>query len=80
MPMHNPGPWELDMWGNVIAADGTSVARIYECSESMATARLIAAAPQLLEALEEVVVPASTCDCERCVRVRVLIRRIREGT
>lgn len=48
---HTPGPWEVDMYGDV-TANGEDVARIAttgECAER--DARLIAAAPELLEAL-----------------------------
>ena len=59
MTQHTPGPWEADD-EDIFGQDNKLVARIaYECNahslltpEDHANARLIAAAPQLLEALE----------------------------
>jgi len=56
---HTPGPWELDEEGDTIRADGEFVTRISKSRyhddrddpEAQANARLIAAAPELLEAL-----------------------------
>lgn len=59
MKKHTPGPWKLDAiegahW-NVDAEDGTAVALAQDNKDPgirRANARLIAAAPELLEALE----------------------------
>ena len=53
---HTPGPWALgaessDETGQVIAADGSHIAYV-ECDPVAANARLIAAAPDLLSALQ----------------------------
>jgi len=51
---HTPGPWYLNPRGWVVQSTGDIVTRI-ECSYNKeANARLIAAAPELLEALEGV--------------------------
>lgn len=63
MNTHTPGPWKIDTFGNIhqIIADGeTVVARVTsqaanqkaETERTTANARLIAAAPEMLEALE----------------------------
>ena len=50
---HTPGPWYLNPRGWVVQSTGDIVTRL-ECSYNKeADARLIAAAPELLEALEE---------------------------
>lgn len=55
---HTPGPWSQDKYGNVISADketikveGVSLSG-RSTEETRANARLIAAAPELLAALE----------------------------
>ena len=49
---HTPGPWYLNPRGWVVQSTGDIVTRL-ECSYNKeANARLIAAAPELLEALE----------------------------
>ena len=61
-PAHTPGPWDVEPKGSrhfVDGADGLTVAYldragVRERSEIEANARLIAAAPELLEALEAV--------------------------
>lgn len=65
MSKHTPGPWfhyddtPRRIHGHEIAATGKTVARIYctkgDEAEDAANARLIAAAPDLLEALEWIV-------------------------
>lgn len=54
---HTPGPWrydyELDYCGEIIASNGTSICSFTD-EPSTNDARLIAAAPDLLEALESV--------------------------
>lgn len=71
MSQHTPGPWSINDWPQAntdiaIGAVGTPlIARIplrhVSINEQKANARLIAAAPELLEALKvaEVYVPAS---------------------
>lgn len=57
MSKRTPGPWELDPCGQVTQADGRTIlvsgiaSPMVRTSESIANARLIAAAPDLLEAL-----------------------------
>ena len=51
-PSHTPGPWYLNPRGWVVQSTGDIITRL-ECSNNKeADARLIAAAPTLLEALE----------------------------
>ena len=50
MSKHTPGPWRVAVW-NVYAKSENPVAR----ASSVGDARLIAAAPDMLEALEELV-------------------------
>ena len=57
---HTPGPWHLNPRGWVVQSTGDIVTRL-ECSNNKdADARLIAAAPELLAALESIaaIVPA----------------------
>jgi hypothetical protein len=62
---HTPGPWEtqrveedrLVLWGREDALGTFKIADIYETANNEANARLIAAAPELLEALELLVGP-----------------------
>ena len=67
---HTPGPWRVeqahDLWLEIIAGEGLRSSMIADCVRKR-NARLIAAAPDLLEALEEVVRvfdsnPSSICD------------------
>ena len=56
---HTPGPWSVSTYGNVMKKTCT-VAKIEQMpgdfdSEKQANANLIAAAPELLEALQEIV-------------------------
>lgn len=56
---HTPGPWEHDeklptsVWANGIWVASTNVETIRSLHERTANARLIAAAPELLDALVE---------------------------
>lgn len=61
---HTPGPWSFEMqeFGAVIVSDGSSIATAFASKvisgaelPMEANARLIAAAPDLLEALKELV-------------------------
>jgi hypothetical protein len=62
MSAHTPGPWKVQEGGKYVEAVTCTVARIYHLpdlmddadAESQANARLIAAAPALLEALERI--------------------------
>lgn len=48
---HTPGPWEH--LGNIILQNGRSIALVHRQGEELlANARLMASAPELLEALE----------------------------
>lgn len=51
---HTPGPWRVDYAMGIRGADSTLIAYVMSDSSSVPTpdARLIAAAPELLEALE----------------------------
>jgi hypothetical protein len=55
MNKHTPGPWRYDyapgFCGELLAANGTTLAE-FVSEPSEANARLIAAAPELLEALQ----------------------------
>lgn len=93
MSKHSPGPWRI--FKNAIedakGCDIAFVARGWPPGETLANARLIAVAPELLEALKGIV----GGDCEECggsdvecrapahepdiVRARALIRRIEAG-
>lgn len=51
---HTPGPWKVVTFGMVVeSADGVRVCETH-ATDREANARLIAAAPELLEALESV--------------------------
>ena len=53
-PAHTPGPWYLNPPGWVVQSTGDIVTRV-ECSNNKeADARLIASAPELIEALERI--------------------------
>ncbi len=57
MGTHTPGPWTVgadayDMKITMLHVDGESVAFIKKSADSKANARLISAAPELLEALK----------------------------
>ena len=53
MSKHTPGPWKIEE-GCFVSAEGFVIARIIGCDskKNESNARLIAAAPELLEALE----------------------------
>lgn len=64
---HTPGPWQVsggrsrqDAYGHTVGPDGFGIACVFYCDRttadhiaSLADARLMAAAPELLEALKE---------------------------
>lgn len=64
---HTPGPWTHDeklptsVWANDVWVASTNVETIHSLDEREANARLIAAAPQMLEALEAVVQRGCSC-------------------
>ncbi len=55
---HTKGPWYMNEhisgWSSVIAPNGYAVCDLTDCDNDKDNARLIAAAPELLEALEMV--------------------------
>jgi hypothetical protein len=60
MNEHTPGPWAVGIetteeTGQVIAADGSHIAYV-ECDPVPENTRLIAAAPELLEALKDMMI------------------------
>ena len=60
---HTPGPWSYQEWGRLILDSGQGSSQLQVATvalntrrdEGTANARLIAAAPELLEALEDIV-------------------------
>lgn len=54
MSKHTPGPWEADIWGGKWYVVDLNDIAVASCGDSNANANLIAAAPDLLEALESV--------------------------
>jgi hypothetical protein len=52
MSKHTPGPWEYDMKNEAVYAGRNTI--VYEGNANEADYRLIAAAPELLEALQEI--------------------------
>lgn len=71
MGKHTPGPWRWDQgWGAIVAGDDgrggceelvTPVWREQDTPERLANAALIAAAPDLLEALRECITDDGAC-------------------
>ena len=70
MKTHTPGPWKIEMrtrsgefvrTTHITGTDGSHLANVGPCSID-ANARLIAAAPDLLAALEDIVYLADTSD------------------
>lgn len=64
---HTPGPWEYrvdpDLDDNIAGPNSEQLARVYctDTNTGMANAKLIAAAPELLEALTELVWHVDYC-------------------
>jgi hypothetical protein len=91
MPKHTPGPWWLGgpEWPNCVFSQERHATPMVECNymegdeEDIANARLISAAPELLQALEEVVsVIEDYCDdhnSDRPTDVTVALPRLREA-
>lgn len=73
---HTPGPWKLKKW-NIYGADGYGVTSIPDASPSeggnppvdKANAKLIAAAPQMLEALIAFLTDQDECISGRTSRL-----------
>lgn len=67
---HTPGPWDVDSHGNIVQGPGrykiaiTSATSIADRSDG-ADARLIAAAPELLEALKDLVSQLPEMDADQ---------------
>jgi hypothetical protein len=52
---HSLGPWRKGLAGDIVTEDGRIIASMYWARpEAHANARLVAAAPELLEALEDI--------------------------
>lgn len=82
MSKHKPGPWTLCYDGQIDAADGSTVCRFqwnsfkeFSESDEAPTARLIAAAPELLAALESMLEDAGCF--EKHMQNRVVIEAAR---
>lgn len=83
---HTPGPWSADEWapGFTVSAPDShySVCHLEDCNNAEANARLIAAAPELLAALEALldsnlpercnVRPHADCGCFSCRQYDVI--------
>lgn len=90
MSKHTPGPWSVDDASNVRAGEAM-IAQTYRNNigmsvrEELANARLIAAAPELLEVLEDAVKRCKECLewvvdddlCAECVVAAAVIRKAR---
>jgi hypothetical protein len=83
---HTPGPWTTrespEHWGRIdviIHSEDTDVATAWRggTEANRANANLIAAAPDLLEALEEVLGWETLCPIEVYERARAAIRKAR---
>ena len=87
-PKHTQGPWKIDTsFGELeVVSDAYGVAKIVSnCGKETANARLIAAAPEMLEALEFLFANISTDEMQRLedrrdanfVRLEALIAKAR---
>ena len=84
---HTPGPWLADFGEttSVRLSDGSRVATVNHlrlhsrvaASEAAANARLIEAAPEMLEALEGYISDCTNDECERCIKARAAIAKAR---
>lgn len=84
---HTPGPWVADFGEttSVRLSDGSRVATVNHlrlhgrvaASEAAANARLIEAAPEMLEALEGYISDCTNDECERCIKARAAIAKVR---
>ena len=71
---HTPGPWEFDPIDRVVVKGSAEIAYM-GWSANGADARLIAAAPELLEALEEVLGWETLCPVETYEMARAAIAK-----
>lgn len=71
---HTPGPWRYDYapgyCGELLAANGTTLAE-FVTEPSEANARLIAAAPDLLEALIDIAEKSTDAGAIECARAAI---------
>ncbi len=87
---HTPGPWrwvpEPDFpwqYQDLMSASGEVVLSVEEAPDpsgielSHADARLIEAAPELLDALEGYISDCTNDECERCIKARAAIAKVR---
>jgi hypothetical protein len=86
---HTPGPWTADVVRfnsytlRIIKAGTDWIAHVHtQSTESdiprdVSNARLIAAAPELLEALEGYISDCTNDECERCIKARSVIAKVR---
>jgi hypothetical protein len=86
---HTPGPWTADVVRfnsytlRIIKAGTDWIAHVHtQSTESdiprdVSNARLIAAAPELLEALEGYISDCTNDECERCIKARSVIAKAR---
>lgn len=74
--MHTPGPWAIDDWCWIDAPSGMNVATIsagLDAEETVANAKLIAAAPDLLAALKDML--GSTGSEQACAAAHAAIAK-----
>ena len=84
---HTPGPWKVagdDINGQaIVRGEHVEIATCWHhCLGSLeiqmrANARLIAAAPELLDALEGYISDCTNDECERCIKARSVIAKVR---
>ena len=85
---HSEGPWTIandaDGWDNIVDADGRRIAEVDSCSGGKdPDARLMAAAPELLEALELMLSQygcrCGTSGCSKCTDSEIAREAIRKA-
>jgi len=78
MSKHTPGPWKLDINNCITTSDNIHIATIWEDThpENHANACLIAAAPDMLDALKDCFMLVQMC--QQKMPVTLGLRRIRE--
>ena len=88
MSEYTPGPWQMhdefycheEIYGNLDLVDGnvrgTLVCEVSENDESFANARLIAAAPDLLEACKDAADAMSRMDCGEETRMGSALKKV----
>jgi hypothetical protein len=86
---HTPGPWTTDVVRftnytlRIIKAGTDWIAHVHtQSTESdiprdVSNAHLIAAAPELLDALEGYISDCTNDECERCIKARAAIAKVR---